>query len=80
MCAASLRGPYDEEAGALISSTGPVSQAIVQVARLHRILTAQLLRRVGLHPSQELVMLQCGATDRSARPTWPRLSARIPRR
>ena len=40
------------------SDATPVSQAIVQVARLQRILTAQLLRRVGLHPSQELVMLQ----------------------
>lgn len=54
MSAASLRGPY----GGATSSTAPVSQAIVQVARLHRILTAQLLRHVGLHPSQELVMMQ----------------------
>ena len=37
---------------------GPVSHAIVRVARLHRMLAGQLLRRVGLHPSQELVMMQ----------------------
>jgi MarR family transcriptional regulator, organic hydroperoxide resistance regulator len=37
---------------------GPISHAIFRVARLHRMLVRQLLRRVGLHPSQELVMMQ----------------------
>ncbi|MFJ8114135.1 MarR family winged helix-turn-helix transcriptional regulator [Streptomyces sp. NPDC096132] len=37
---------------------GPVSHAILRVARLHRMLAGQLLRQVGLHPSQELVMMQ----------------------
>ncbi len=37
---------------------GPMNHAIVRVARLHRMLAAQLLRRVGLHPAQELVMMQ----------------------
>ena len=37
---------------------GPVSHAIVRVGRLHRILAGQLLRRVGLHPAQELVLMQ----------------------
>ncbi|WP_433701182.1 MarR family winged helix-turn-helix transcriptional regulator [Nocardiopsis sp. CA-288880] len=37
---------------------GPVSNAIVRVARLHRMLAGQLLRRVGLHPAQELVLMQ----------------------
>ncbi|MFJ8027743.1 MarR family winged helix-turn-helix transcriptional regulator [Streptomyces sp. NPDC096311] len=37
---------------------GPISHAIFRVARLHRMLAGQLLRRVGLHPSQELVMMQ----------------------
>ncbi|MFI7130967.1 MarR family winged helix-turn-helix transcriptional regulator [Nonomuraea sp. NPDC050153] len=37
---------------------GPLNHAILRVARLHRMLAAQLLRRVGLHPSQELVMMQ----------------------
>ncbi|MEV7523144.1 MarR family winged helix-turn-helix transcriptional regulator [Streptomyces sp. NPDC091371] len=37
---------------------GPVSHAIFRVARLHRMLAQQLLRRVGLHTGQELVMMQ----------------------
>lgn len=41
-----------------VPTAGPVSHAIVRVARLHRMLASQLLRRVGLHPSQELVMMQ----------------------
>ncbi|WP_409474403.1 MarR family winged helix-turn-helix transcriptional regulator [Streptomyces sp. HC307] len=35
-----------------------VSHAIFRVGRLHRMLAGQLLRRVGLHVGQELVMLQ----------------------
>ncbi|MEU1404986.1 MarR family transcriptional regulator [Streptomyces sp. NPDC005728] len=35
-----------------------MNHAILRVARLHRMLAGQLLRRVGLHPSQELVMMQ----------------------
>ncbi|WP_433171427.1 MarR family winged helix-turn-helix transcriptional regulator [Actinoallomurus sp. CA-150999] len=35
----------------------PISHAIFRVARLHRMLVGQLLRRVDLHPSQELVMM-----------------------
>ncbi|MFI7635994.1 MarR family winged helix-turn-helix transcriptional regulator [Nonomuraea sp. NPDC049400] len=37
---------------------GRMNHAILRVARLHRMLAAQLLRRVGLHPTQELVMMQ----------------------
>ncbi|MEU4729696.1 MarR family transcriptional regulator [Streptomyces sp. NPDC023588] len=37
---------------------GPMANAIIRVARLHRMLAGQLLRRVGLHPGQELVMMQ----------------------
>ncbi|WP_262699513.1 MULTISPECIES: MarR family winged helix-turn-helix transcriptional regulator [Streptomyces] len=37
---------------------GPVSYALFRISRLHRILAGQLLREVGLHPSQELVMQQ----------------------
>jgi MarR family transcriptional regulator, organic hydroperoxide resistance regulator len=37
---------------------GPIGAAIVQVARLHRMLAGQLLREVGLHPAQELVMME----------------------
>ncbi|KPC61559.1 transcriptional regulator [Streptomyces chattanoogensis] len=36
---------------------GPVSHAIFRVARLHRMIAGQLLRRVGLHLGQELVMM-----------------------
>ncbi|MGK5638838.1 MarR family winged helix-turn-helix transcriptional regulator [Streptomyces sp. URMC 126] len=38
--------------------TGPISHAIFRVARLHRMIAGQLLRGVGLHPGQELVMMQ----------------------
>ena len=36
---------------------GPISHALFRVARLHRMLAGDLLRRVGLHPGQELVMM-----------------------
>ncbi|GAA3785954.1 MarR family winged helix-turn-helix transcriptional regulator [Streptomyces chiangmaiensis] len=36
---------------------GPVSHAIFRLARLHRMFAGQLLRRVGLHPGQEVVMM-----------------------
>ncbi|MDQ0746141.1 DNA-binding MarR family transcriptional regulator [Streptomyces africanus] len=39
-------------------AAGPLSHAILRVARVHRMLAGQLLRRVGLHPGQELVMMQ----------------------
>lgn len=58
-------GPQDSEgAGAATVSVpasaggGPISHAIFRVTRLHRMLAGQLLRRVGLHPGQELVMMQ----------------------
>lgn len=37
---------------------GPLNNALVRVARLHRMLAAHLLRRFGLHLGQELVMMQ----------------------
>lgn len=37
---------------------GPVSHAIFRLARLHKLTAGQLLRRVGLHPNQELVMMR----------------------
>jgi MarR family transcriptional regulator, organic hydroperoxide resistance regulator len=36
---------------------GPISHAIFRIARLHRMMAGNLLRRVGLHPGQELVMM-----------------------
>ncbi|NUT49999.1 MAG: winged helix-turn-helix transcriptional regulator [Saccharothrix sp.] len=46
-----------------IAASGRVSHAIFRVARLHRLLAAQLLRQAGLHPGQEVVMMHlwdCG--------------------
>jgi DNA-binding MarR family transcriptional regulator len=40
------------------AANGPISHAIFRVTRLHRMYAGQLLRRVGLHPAQELVMMQ----------------------
>ncbi len=40
------------------ASNGPISHAIFRVQRLHRMRAGQLLRQVGLYPSQELVMMQ----------------------
>lgn len=37
---------------------GPVSHAIVRLARLHKLTAGHLLRRTGLHPNQELVMMR----------------------
>ncbi|MGW0854528.1 MarR family winged helix-turn-helix transcriptional regulator [Streptomyces sp. NPDC002690] len=37
---------------------GPISYAIFRVARAHRMIAGHLLREVGLHPSQELVMME----------------------
>ncbi|UVS81408.1 MarR family winged helix-turn-helix transcriptional regulator [Actinokineospora sp. UTMC 2448] len=45
------------------ASGGPVSHAIFRLTRLHRMVAAQLLRRLGLHPGQELLMMhlwECG--------------------
>ncbi|MFB7462742.1 MarR family winged helix-turn-helix transcriptional regulator [Streptomyces sp. NPDC056224] len=39
------------------ASGGPISHAIFRLARLHRMYAGQLLRRIGLHPGQELVMM-----------------------
>lgn len=39
------------------ASGGRISHAIFRVARVHRLITGQLLRHVGLYPGQELVMM-----------------------
>jgi len=47
-----------ESGGAAASATwGPISHAIVRVAHLHRRLAGELLRQVGLHPGQELLLM-----------------------
>ena len=43
---------------AVVAEQGPITHALFRVARLNRLHARQLLRRVGLHPAQELVMLQ----------------------
>ncbi len=40
-----------------VAAGGPVSHAILRVARLHRMLAGTLLRETGLYPGQELVMM-----------------------
>jgi len=40
------------------ASKGPISHAMFRVQRLHKMNAAQLLRKVGLYPSQELAMMQ----------------------
>ncbi|GAA4426888.1 MarR family transcriptional regulator [Georgenia halophila] len=41
-----------------VAGLGPVSHAIFRVARLHKAFAGQLLRRVGLYPGQELLMIR----------------------
>lgn len=43
------------------ATTGPVSHALLRVARLHRMLAGALLRETGLYPGQELLMMQLWA-------------------
>lgn len=49
--------------------SGPISHAVFRIARLHRMLAGRLLRRAGLHPGQELVMMHlwdCDGPQRQA--------------
>lgn len=55
----------DTEAGTLPTGQvpsagrrGPISHAIFRVARAHKMVAGHLLREVGLHPGQELVMME----------------------
>ena len=43
---------------AAVAERGPITHALFRVARLNRLHARKLLSRVGLHPAQELVMLQ----------------------
>ena len=36
---------------------GPISHTIFRIARLHKMMAGNLLRRLGLHPGQEMVMM-----------------------
>lgn len=48
-------GPEDDDP---LAELAPVSHAVFRVARLHKALAGQLLRRAGLYPNQELVMMR----------------------
>ncbi|WP_345557464.1 MarR family winged helix-turn-helix transcriptional regulator [Streptomonospora halophila] len=48
----------EEPPRARVSDVGPLSHAIFRVARIHKLLAGQLLREVGLHPGQELLMMR----------------------
>ncbi|MCL1869929.1 MAG: MarR family transcriptional regulator [Promicromonosporaceae bacterium] len=39
------------------AAVGPLSHAIFRVARLHKSIAGRLLRELGLHPGQELVLM-----------------------
>lgn len=41
-----------------VQESGPLSYAIFQLARAHRAYAARLLRDLGLHPGQELLLLR----------------------
>ena len=42
---------------AAAAATGPLSNALIRVTRLHRARARQLLRSAGLHPGQELLLM-----------------------
>lgn len=46
------------------AAAGPLSYAIVQVAKAHKAAAATLLREIGLHPGQELLLMQLADRDR----------------
>lgn len=54
--------PPDAAAVATAADIGPVSLGIFRVARLHRMIAGHLLREVGLHTGQELVMMELWQT------------------
>jgi DNA-binding MarR family transcriptional regulator len=57
-------GPPGEDCGCWpdpAAGANSVSQALFRAARLHHLLTSQLLRAAGLHPGQELIMMRLWA-------------------
>jgi MarR family transcriptional regulator, organic hydroperoxide resistance regulator len=56
--AVAAEGPGESVPMPAAAKEGPVSHAIFRVARVHRMIAGQLLRSVGLHPGQELLMMQ----------------------
>lgn len=57
-----------QDTGRSWQRSGPMNHALIRTARLHRHTAARLLRGLGLHPGQELVMMHlwgCGAARQS---------------
>ena len=48
----------DASSGHGVAARGPISYAIFRLAKTHRMLAGQLLREVGLHSGQELLMMR----------------------
>ncbi|MGH2531715.1 MAG: hypothetical protein ACRDJW_05360 [Thermomicrobiales bacterium] len=46
-----------------LAAAGPVSYAIVQLAKAHKAIAASLLRKIGLYPGQELVFMHLSDED-----------------
>jgi MarR family transcriptional regulator, organic hydroperoxide resistance regulator len=50
--------PLQESASGRVQEQGRLSYAVFQLARAHRTYAARLLRDLGLHPGQELLLMQ----------------------
>lgn len=53
----------DKWGSATAAAHGPLSHAIVRLARVHRVQAAHLLRDLGLYPGQELMLMRLGERD-----------------
>lgn len=47
-----------------LAADGPVSYAIVRLAKTHKVVAAVLLRELGLYPGQELLLMHLWDSDR----------------
>lgn len=56
-------GERAERAKPYANMDGDLNYALVRVARLHRLVTATVLRRIGLYPGQELLLMQLWHED-----------------
>ena len=71
-------GAHWPRSTALAEQTGPTVHAVFRLSRVHRTMSGRLLRRLGLAPGQELLLLQlwdrdaCSQTDLVEGSTPPR--------
>ena len=56
------RGWWPRESG-VAEQRGPIVHALFRISRKNRAMAAEYLRPIGLHPGQELLLLQLGAKD-----------------